>query len=75
VPLHPLLQKILLGIFHKTHEKMAERHATWLRRFKWLQIILAALTTAGAVGVLFEQNLSFLPVRDSAPLDPAFDCE
>jgi hypothetical protein len=33
---------------HKTHEKMAERHSSWLRRFKWLQIILAALTAGGA---------------------------
>jgi hypothetical protein len=41
---------------HKTHEKMAERHAAWLRRFKWLQIILAALTTGGAIGVLFDKN-------------------
>jgi hypothetical protein len=46
---------------HKTHEKMAERHATWLLRFKWLQIILAALTTAGAVGVLFDRTSVFFP--------------
>ena len=44
---------------HKTHEKMAERHANWLRRFKWLQIILAALTTGGAVTVLFDRNSFF----------------
>jgi SMODS and SLOG-associating 2TM effector domain family 4 len=44
---------------HKTHEKMAERHATWLRRFKWLQIILAALTTGGAVTVLFDRDSFF----------------
>jgi hypothetical protein len=41
---------------HKTHEKMADRHSSWLRRFKWLQIILAAMTTGGAVGVLFDKD-------------------
>ncbi|MEM7005620.1 MAG: SLATT domain-containing protein [Pseudomonadota bacterium] len=37
---------------HKTHERMADRCARELRRFKWAQIILSALTTAGAVGVV-----------------------
>lgn len=37
---------------HKTHERMADRCAQELRRFKWAQIILSALTTAGAVGVV-----------------------
>src|SRR5713226_5902357 len=46
---------------HKTHEKMAERSAAWLHRVKWLQIILAALTTGGAVGVLFDKNSLFFP--------------
>jgi hypothetical protein len=41
---------------HKTHEKMAERSATGLRRVKWAQIILAALTTGGAVGVIFDKT-------------------
>lgn len=40
---------------------MAERSATWLRRMKWLQIVLAALTTGGAVGVLFEKSSIFFP--------------
>jgi hypothetical protein len=43
---------------HKTHEKMAERCATSLWRVKWLQIILSALTTGGAVGVLFDNTTS-----------------
>jgi hypothetical protein len=37
---------------HKTHERMAERSAQVLHRFKWAQIILSALTSAGAVGVV-----------------------
>src|SRR5205814_1639799 len=46
---------------HKTHEKMAERCATQLRVVKWLQIILSALTTGGAVGVIFDRNSAFYP--------------
>jgi conflict system pore-forming effector with SLATT domain len=41
---------------HKTHEKMAERAISSLRRFKWAQIILSALITGGAVGVLFDPS-------------------
>jgi hypothetical protein len=41
---------------HKTHEKMAERHAWRLRLAKWAQIILSALTAGGAVGVLFAKD-------------------
>lgn len=46
---------------HKTHEKMAERSAASLRRFKWAQIILSALTTGGAVGVVFDRSSVFFP--------------
>jgi hypothetical protein len=41
---------------HKTHEKMAEGHSTWLRRLKWGQIILSALTATGAVGIIFDKT-------------------
>jgi hypothetical protein len=41
---------------HKTHEKMADRSAARLRDLKWGQIILSALTTAGAVGVIFDKS-------------------
>lgn len=41
---------------HKTHEKMAERDASRLRRSKWATIILSALTTGGAVGVFFDKT-------------------
>jgi hypothetical protein len=44
---------------HKTHEKMAERNAAWLRRIKWAQIILSALMTGGAVGVIFDDTSLF----------------
>lgn len=37
---------------HKTHERMADRCSQDLRRFKWAQIVLSALTSAGAVGVV-----------------------
>jgi hypothetical protein len=46
---------------HKTHEKMADGCATQLRVVKWLQIILSALTTGGAVGVLFDPSSMFYP--------------
>lgn len=46
---------------HKTHEKMAEACATRLRRIKLAQIILSALTTSGAVGVVFDRNSVFYP--------------
>jgi hypothetical protein len=41
---------------HKTHEKMAEGYSTSFKRLKWGQIILSALTTAGAVGVIFDKS-------------------
>jgi hypothetical protein len=40
---------------------MADGKAASLRRMKWLQIILSALTTAGAVGVIFDKTSSFYP--------------
>ncbi|MET3364243.1 SLATT domain-containing protein [Bradyrhizobium ottawaense] len=47
---------------HKTHEKMAERASTHLWRVKWAQIILSALTTGGAIGVLFDKNSMVYPL-------------
>jgi hypothetical protein len=41
---------------HKTQEKMAERRAASLRHVKWIQITLSALTTGGAVGVIFSKE-------------------
>lgn len=41
---------------HKTHERMADRQAARLRSIKWVQIILAALTTCGALGVVFAKD-------------------
>lgn len=46
---------------HKTHEKMADRCGSRLRAVKWGQIILSALTTAGAVGVIFKKDSNLLP--------------
>jgi SMODS and SLOG-associating 2TM effector domain family 4 len=46
---------------HKTHERMADRQARWLQRVKWAQIVLSALTTAGAVGVIFSKDSIFFP--------------
>lgn len=37
---------------HKTHEKMADRCAARMMQFKMAQIIVTALTSSGAVGVL-----------------------
>jgi hypothetical protein len=47
---------------HKTHEKMAERASTHLWRVKWAQIILSALTTGGAIGVLFDKSSMIYPL-------------
>lgn len=47
---------------HKTHEKMAERASSWLWRTKWAQIILSALTTGGAIGVVFDTNSAIYPL-------------
>lgn len=41
---------------HKTHERMADRCAASQRRFKWAQITLSALTSAGAVGVVVQEG-------------------
>lgn len=38
---------------HKTHEKQGDLCATTLRNFKVAQIVLASLTTCGALAVLF----------------------
>lgn len=41
---------------HKTHERMADRCADTLRAYKLSQIVLSALTTAGAVGVIIRDE-------------------
>lgn len=46
---------------HKTQEKMAERASALLWRVKWAQIILSALTTGGAIGVIFDKASTFYP--------------
>jgi hypothetical protein len=51
---------------HKTHEKMAERSAAALRNFKWAQIVLSALTTGGAVGVVFDRSSIVFPYATAA---------
>lgn len=51
---------------HKTHEKMAERHARGFRNVKWLQIILSALTAGGAIGVIFDKASPWLPYATAA---------
>jgi hypothetical protein len=38
---------------------MADGCSAWLRRLKWGQIILSALTTAGAIGVVFDHTSLF----------------
>lgn len=44
---------------HKTHERMADRCAGSLLVFKWAQIILSALTSAGAVAVVVQEGIFF----------------
>jgi hypothetical protein len=44
---------------HKTHEKMADGCSTRLWRLKWGQIVVSALTTAGAVGIVFDRSSAF----------------
>lgn len=46
---------------HKTHEKMAEGYALRLGHIKLGQIVLSALTTGGAVGVIFDRNSIIYP--------------
>ena len=41
---------------HKTHEKMAERFDSYQSPLKWVNIVLSALITGGAVGALFDVN-------------------
>jgi hypothetical protein len=43
---------------HKTHEKQGDICATTLRRFKIAQIALAAITTSGALAVLFTEDFT-----------------
>ncbi|GHC37122.1 hypothetical protein GCM10007291_43320 [Gemmobacter nanjingensis] len=50
---------------HKTHERMADRCAGSLRVFKWAQITLSALTSAGAVGVVVKEG-AFLELVTAA---------
>jgi hypothetical protein len=40
---------------------MAERSANRLQRVKWAQIILSALTTGGAIGVIIKRDSSLFP--------------
>ncbi len=42
---------------HKTHERMADRCAKRLSRFKIAQIALTALTSAGAVGAIIKHEV------------------
>jgi SMODS and SLOG-associating 2TM effector domain family 4 len=51
---------------HKTHEKIAERNAASLRHFKWAQIVLSALTTGGAIGVVFDRSSVWFPYATAA---------
>lgn len=44
---------------HKTHEKEADLCAGTLRRFKIAQIVLAAITTSGALVILFTDDFIF----------------
>lgn len=46
---------------HKTHEKMAERASARLHLIKWGQIILSALATGGAIGVIFDGSSAVFP--------------
>jgi hypothetical protein len=41
---------------HKTHERMADRRAKWLRRVKRIQLTLSAATTCGALAVIFAKD-------------------
>jgi SMODS and SLOG-associating 2TM effector domain family 4 len=45
---------------------MAERNSDWLRRAKWVQILLSALTTGGAIGVIFNQDDSLFAYGTAA---------
>jgi hypothetical protein len=40
---------------------MADRRSKWLRRVKWIQIVLAALTAAGAVGIILSRDNPYYP--------------
>jgi hypothetical protein len=41
---------------------MAERSAAWLRNMKWAQIVLAALTTGGAISAVFDKSSAIYPL-------------
>jgi hypothetical protein len=41
---------------HKTHERKADHAKTKLPQTKWANIVLSALITGGAVGILFSKN-------------------
>jgi hypothetical protein len=45
---------------------MAERAGTYLWRVKWAQIILSALTTGGAIGVVFDKSSAVFPLATAA---------
>lgn len=42
---------------HKTHEKMADRCATRMMQYKMAQILVTALTSSGAVGVVMFDDI------------------
>lgn len=44
---------------HKTHERKADHAKTRLGRFKWANIVLSALITGGAAGVVFSKDQPF----------------
>lgn len=47
---------------HKTHEKMAERRSQTLRVIKWIQIILSALTSGGAIAAIIDEVHPAFPI-------------
>lgn len=47
---------------HKTHEKEGDLCAGTLRRFKLAQILLAAITTSGALAILFTEDFALKAV-------------
>ncbi len=51
---------------HKTHERMADRSSKGLKYTKLAQIILSALTTGGAIGVIFSKESIFFPYATAA---------
>jgi hypothetical protein len=43
---------------HKTHSKMADRAASWLKWLKLSQIALSSLTASGAISVIFSDQFA-----------------